>query len=210
MSKNKLFPFVDAIYTQYPFFYLDSGLKVVSYVFNKAKKASYEKNICLISGIIDILCIQIFVSIWENISSVKCKVSVIIPAYNCQGILGEALQSILHQTHEDLEILVADDGSKDRTKSVIDSFSDKRIRTFHNDVNIGYLQTVNNLLNRATGDYITFQDADDWSDTSRIGLQLRAIESDKVDACGTAIYYTNLRGKTAEKTILSHKLRRGA
>lgn len=109
--------------------------------------------------------------------------------------MAQALQSILDQTHEHLEILVADDGSVDRTRNIIDSFSDSRIRAFHNNANIGYLKTVNQLLSSATGDYICFQDADDWSDSKRIELQLKMIESSGVDACGTGIYYTNLGGK---------------
>ena len=60
-------------------------------------------------------------------------------------------------------MLIADDSSTDSTKFVIDSFSDKRIRRFHNEKNLHVCNTWNKLLNEAKGDYVTFHDADDIS-----------------------------------------------
>lgn len=131
----------------------------------------------------------------------KCTVSVIIPAYNCHELVGQAIQSILDQTHRDLEILISDDGSTDCTRSVIDSFRDDRIKALHNQKNLGYLKTVNRLFGLATGEYICFQDADDWSAPNRIELQLNAITLQSVEACGTGIYYTTLKGKNLERII---------
>lgn len=131
----------------------------------------------------------------------QVTVSVIIPAYNCEDLVGESIQSVLSQTYCKLEILVADDGSKDGTKRVIDTFTDDRILSFHNDRNIGYLRTVNNLLSKASGEYICFQDADDWSAPQRIEEQLKVIAANSVGACGTGIYYTDSRGKLLKRMV---------
>lgn len=125
-------------------------------------------------------------------------VSVIMPAYNCQNLVGQAITSILEQSYQDLELLIADDASTDFTRSVIDSFKDTRIRHFHNDKNLGYLGTVNRLLEKATGEYICFQDADDWSALDRIEKQLSLVLEGSVDACGTGIYYTDSKGKPSK------------
>lgn len=142
----------------------------------------------------------------------NCKVSVIIPAYNCQHLVAKAIQSILEQTHQNLEVLIADDHSSDDTKAVIESFEDSRLKTVHNTQNIGYLRTVNRLFEHATGDYICFQDADDWSAPDRIEQQLSTVISKSADACGTGIYYTSLQGKIQERVIypeISTDIRRG-
>lgn len=95
-------------------------------------------------------------------------VSVIIPAYNAEKYLNQALESILNQTYTNLEILIADDASTDQSKQIIDSYSDPRITRFHNEYNLGYLRTCNKLFEIAAGEYIAFQDADDWSELDRI------------------------------------------
>ncbi len=95
-------------------------------------------------------------------------VSVIMPVYNAEPYLNQALISILNQTYHNLEILIADDCSDDKSKVLIDTFTDSRITRFHNDQNLGYLKTCNKLFLEAKGDYIAFQDADDWSEPERI------------------------------------------
>jgi len=102
-------------------------------------------------------------------------VSVIITAYNCEDFIAKALESILEQDYKNLEILVSDDCSTDSTKSVIDSYIDSRIKVFHNDKNQGNLITTNKLFGEATGTFITFQDADDWSHPNRIEEQVKLL-----------------------------------
>ncbi|MCW5906555.1 MAG: glycosyltransferase family 2 protein [Chitinophagales bacterium] len=100
-------------------------------------------------------------------------VSVLMPAYNCEKYIRQAIESILSQTHTHIELLIADDGSKDNTKTIIDSYTDARVRTFHNPSNLGYLKTCNKLFAIASGDFVTFQDADDYSDSTKIEKQLK-------------------------------------
>jgi len=95
-------------------------------------------------------------------------VSIVIPVYNAEKYIAQALESILNQTYTDLEILIADDASTDLSRQIIDLYSDPRIKRYHNESNFGYLKTCNKLFELATGDYIAFQDADDWSELTRI------------------------------------------
>ena len=106
-------------------------------------------------------------------------VSVIIPAYNAGKYIEKAIRSILNQTYQNLELLIADDASTDNTKSIIDLLAseDNRIRTFHNFRNLHYVKTCNKLFPLCNGAFITFQDADDWSDPRRIEMQVKHLQS---------------------------------
>ncbi|KXX70409.1 glycosyltransferase family 2 protein [Flammeovirga sp. SJP92] len=121
------------------------------------------------------------------------KVSVIMPAYNCEQYIEKAINSIVNQTYSNWELLIADDGSSDNTKNIIDNFKDKRIFCYHNEQNLGNLHTSNKLFNLCTGDLITIQDADDWSTTDRLKLQVNEFLNDKeLCLCGTqSIKITN-------------------
>jgi glycosyltransferase involved in cell wall biosynthesis len=88
-------------------------------------------------------------------------VSIIMPVYNGEKYLYEAVQSVLNQSWEDWELVVVDDGSTDRTAEIIKYFRDKRIKYFHQD-NRGQASALNQGLSLSSGDYITTLDADDW------------------------------------------------
>jgi len=106
-------------------------------------------------------------------------ISVVMPAYNAEKFIGQAIETILNQTHTNLELLIADDASKDKTKEVIASYNDIRIKTFHNKKNLGYLKTCNKLFEKANGSFIAFQDADDFSAIDRFEKQLEAFVQNK-------------------------------
>lgn len=91
-----------------------------------------------------------------------------MPAYNVEKYIDKSISCILNQSYGDLELLIADDASTDRTKEVINQFSDPRIKCFHNTINLGYLETWNKLMKEALGEFITFQDSDDLCDLNRI------------------------------------------
>lgn len=123
-------------------------------------------------------------------------VSVIIPAYNCESFIEKAIESILDQDYRNLEILVSDDASTDNTKSIIDNYTDPRIKTFHNKTNAGNLKTTNKLFNKATGLLVTFQDADDWSHPKRIGEQVALLQKkSNIDICSTGFARVRQDGK---------------
>jgi glycosyltransferase involved in cell wall biosynthesis len=127
--------------------------------------------------------------------------SIIIPAYNAEKYIAQTVNSILNQTHGDFEILIADDGSKDGTRMIIDRMTDTRINRYHNNQNLGYLKTCNKLMALAKGDFIVFQDADDLSLPTRLEEQYRFITENGLDACGTWVQRIDSHGNntTLEK-----------
>lgn len=119
-----------------------------------------------------------------------------MPAYNCEKYVKHAIDSILNQTYANFELLIADDCSKDSTRQIIDSYNDKRIKRFHNDSNLGYLKASNKLMQFANGSYLTFQDADDYSDLKRLELQCSFLNNYRhIDCVGSNIIKVDEIGK---------------
>ncbi len=120
----------------------------------------------------------------------KPLVSVIMPAYNAEKYIVEAIESILNQTYDHLELLICDDCSSDHTVDILKKFErDNRVRIFFNDTNKGAAATRNFLIREAKGTYIALQDADDISSEFRLEKQVKSILKDGWDACGTSCYY---------------------
>ena len=94
---------------------------------------------------------------------IKGLVSIIVPAYNVENNIPYCLNSLISQTYENIEIICIDDGSKDNTKSVIESFAEKdsRIRLISQN-NSGVSAARNNGLDNAKGEFIAFVDSDDY------------------------------------------------
>ncbi len=89
------------------------------------------------------------------------RVSVIIPTFNCARWITESIESVLHQTYGNHEILIVDDGSTDHTKTVIDRYTGHdRIEYFYQE-NQGAASARNTGIEHATGTYLAFLDADD-------------------------------------------------
>lgn len=91
------------------------------------------------------------------------KVSVIVPIYNVEKFVGKCIESIIHQTHKNLEIILVNDGSTDSSGSICDQYSqkDERIIIIHQS-NKGVSITRNVGIDTATGEYICFIDGDDY------------------------------------------------
>jgi glycosyltransferase involved in cell wall biosynthesis len=88
-------------------------------------------------------------------------VSVIMPAYNGERFISQAIESMLVQTYSGWELIVVDDGSTDATARIVRSYKDPRIVYIHQD-NCGQTASLNHGLNLARGEYITTLDVDDW------------------------------------------------
>ncbi len=122
-------------------------------------------------------------------------ISVIIPCYNVSLYVEKAVNSILSQSHTNLEIWIIDDGSTDDTLRKIKGIRDERIKIIDFKENTQKVGAVNEVLQQVNGDYIAFQDADDWSEPDRIQEQLHEFESDpELGVCFTGYRYI---GKTA-------------
>jgi len=89
------------------------------------------------------------------------KVSFVVPCYKLAHLLPECVESILAQTHRNLEVLIMDDCSPDDTSAVARSFNDARVRHVRNDPNLGHLRNYNKGISLASGDYIWLISADD-------------------------------------------------
>ena len=95
-------------------------------------------------------------------------VSVIMPVYNAEPFVGQALKSILDQTFRDFELIIVDDGSGDRSREIVHSFHDERIVSIENGRNLGLTASLNVGLEKARGEFIARQDADDLSLPERL------------------------------------------
>lgn len=102
------------------------------------------------------------------------KVSVIIPAYNCGAYIAQAIQSVLNQSHRNLEIIVVDDGSSDNTLQALAPYLEQ-IQLLR-QTNSGVATARNTGLRAARGEFLAFLDADDWWTPYRISTQLAALE----------------------------------
>lgn len=88
-------------------------------------------------------------------------VSVILPAYNAERYVGEAIESVLKQSYPYFEIMIVNDASQDRTEEVVKSFDDKRINLINHSLNSGPGAARNTAINAARGRWIAILDADD-------------------------------------------------
>lgn len=102
------------------------------------------------------------------------NVTVIVPVYNGASVIATALESLLSQTWEQLEIMVVDDCSTDNTAQVVGKFmaADDRITLLHTPENSGPYIARNIALEQATGEFVTVHDADDWSHPGKIHEQV--------------------------------------
>lgn len=89
------------------------------------------------------------------------KVSIIIPSYNHDKYVTEAIQSVLNQTFQDFEIVITDDGSKDKTVEKIKEFKDPRVKLFCFEKNKGAAVAANNCLKNSKGEFIAMLSSDD-------------------------------------------------
>ena len=88
-------------------------------------------------------------------------VSIIMPSWNTERFIAEAIQSVIDQTYQNWELLIVDDCSTDNTDEVVASFKDDRIKYFHNEKNSGAALTRNRAMREARGEWIAFLDSDD-------------------------------------------------
>lgn len=106
----------------------------------------------------------------------EISVSILLPVYNGEKYLAEAIASLLAQTYSSFEILVLDDGSTDRSQEVARSFPDERIRIVPNGCNMGVAKTLNKGISVSRGRYIARMDSDDKAFPERLQRQVSFLE----------------------------------
>lgn len=103
-------------------------------------------------------------------------VSVLMPVYNGERFLAEAIDSVLGQTRSSFELLLIDDGSSDGSRDILGSYADPRIRVSLNEKNMGIARTLNRGLDLARGRYVAVLDDDDRALPGRLERQLAFLE----------------------------------
>ena len=132
------------------------------------------------------------------------KISVIVPIYGVEKYLCQCVDSILSQTLQDIEIILVNDGSKDKCPKICDEYAknDSRISVIHKE-NSGYGHSVNVGIDRANSDYIGIIDSDDWIETNMFEvLYQKAIETD-ADFVKSDFFYYRGQGLKQKADIIS-------
>ena len=109
-------------------------------------------------------------------SNAAPQVSVVIPVYNRDAYVGAAIDSILAQTFTDFEVVVIDDGSTDRSRDVVRSYGDPRVRLLCHERNQGLPKTRNAGVDNARGRYLAFLDSDDVAYPTRLAKQVAFLD----------------------------------
>ncbi len=115
------------------------------------------------------------------------QLTILMPAFNAALYLVEAVDSLLNQTFQDFELWIMDDGSKDNTPQIIQSFSDVRIKKFYLEHNRGRVLLINEFIKKVSTEFFTVTDADDVSHPQRFQLQMELFKNDaELMMCGTS------------------------
>lgn len=108
-------------------------------------------------------------------------VSVVIPTYNREKTIKRSVDSVLNQTYDNIEVIVVDDCSTDKTYEVIKQYNDKRVRYYKLEKNSGACVARNFGIKQAKGKYIAFQDSDDEWYKNKIEFQIKNLVDNKSD-----------------------------
>ncbi len=129
--------------------------------------------------------------------------SVIVPVYNGEKYLRECLDSILSQTYKDFELILINDGSKDKSKDICDEYAKKHdnIHVIHKE-NGGVTEARRDGLKNAQGKFVTFVDCDDWIDSDMYEKMLNKMEEHNVEAVICSIVYETENGTVKHKNTV--------
>ena len=125
------------------------------------------------------------------------KVSIIMPAFNAKDTIGEAIESALNGTHQNIEILVIDDGSTDGTENTVTEMAqkDQRIKYYKNPTNLGAYQSRNLMMEAATAQFIAFLDSDDTWEPNKLEECLKMLrQHPEIKSVGHALRYLDKHG----------------
>ncbi len=125
-------------------------------------------------------------------------VSVVMPAYNAERFISQTLETVLHQTYSNIEILVANDGSTDRTLAILKEYQQKDPRiVIDNHENMGISKSINRLMKLVKGEIVVRIDADDLMMPTRVEKQVRYLqEHPEVGFLSCDAEFINEKGET--------------
>lgn len=129
------------------------------------------------------------------------RVSVVMPAYNAERHIDEAIASVLRQSHSDLELVIVDDGSNDGTAARIAGFTDPRIRLIRLSRNRGLVHALNRGIAESSGALIARFDADDVMEADRLAAQVQFLARHaEVDILGSDMTFIDPQGAPLQRT----------
>lgn len=136
------------------------------------------------------------------------KVSICIPVYNVELYIERCLDSIVNQTYKDLEIIVVNDCTPDKSMDIVERFaiSDSRIRVLNHPKNLGLMSTRRTGYTSATGDYIMFCDSDDTLPHNAVETLLRVANEEGADIVSGNHVYCSISN---DCTLVSSSLKYG-
>ena len=133
------------------------------------------------------------------------KISVVIPAYNAEKYIENCIESLVHQSYQNMEIIVVDDGSTDRTGEKVEKIQSKFpglcLMYLKLDENKGQSNARNEGMKIATGTYLMFLDADDTFDPEMLSIMHHAVSSSQDIDLATCSFYRCRNGKISETGI---------
>jgi len=131
----------------------------------------------------------------------KPLISVVMPVYNAEATLRRAIDSVLRQTHAELEVLAVDDGSRDASWTMLKAYAaaDARVRSFKVAANGGVAAARNLALDAAAGQYVAFLDSDDWWHPQKLERQLATMRD-----TGARVSYTAFQRVAEDGRVLSN------
>ena len=135
------------------------------------------------------------------------EVSIIIPTYNSEAYIGQALESVFNQTYNNFEVIVVDDASADSTVKVARSFKDNRLKIISNQQNRGVSYGRNRGIEAAKGNWIALLDSDDWYAPQRLEKLLSVAQQKNADLIADNLYLIRDRTLQPWGTLLQENER---
>ena len=124
-------------------------------------------------------------------------ISIIVPCFNNEKYVEKCLESIANQTIKNFEVIIINDGSKDNSQKVIETFISTHLNfKLINQVNMGVSSARNNGLKEANGNYVCFVDADDYIEPNYLYELYNALEANDSDLSICSVIHETLDGKT--------------
>lgn len=137
------------------------------------------------------------------------KVSIIVPVFNAEKYLKECIESLIHQSYMNLEIILVNDGSTDKSDEICMNYAKKDSRIHYiNKKNSGVSDTRNVGIDASTGDIITFVDSDDWLDLNTVELCVQEMQKQNVDVLRYNVWKYDKKGNRFEDRLFELKNRR--
>jgi len=118
------------------------------------------------------------------------KISVCLPTYNRVGYAKEAIKSVINQTFGDFELIVSDDASTEDVESMVQSFDDRRIKCFRQEINLGFIKNWNFCLINSSGKYIKIMGDDDVLLPNCLEESIRILEKEEFVGMVCSDYWT--------------------